>query len=215
MGLTRDDVGGLKYIYRPNNYNVEGAVPGTQVTGGGPGTPAVVGTNGVNTNGVVNALRPGVDKVTFVEAKFASSGFGNFIPITNRYVDYFITNNTLVKQFTQRAQFFAPDILFGAADLGPGVILSRTDTSGWTNNTGINGSPAAIALAGPGVINPTVVITFGKVNEFNFHTFPFIFEPQRGSFGLAWGAFDGTTNKPFLFPQGANIEALEQRVLRP
>lgn len=34
-GLTRDDVGGLRYLYRPNNFNVESAPPNTRVISGG------------------------------------------------------------------------------------------------------------------------------------------------------------------------------------
>jgi len=208
-GLTRDDVGGLRYLYRPNNYNVESPIPGLTRTGGVPGSP--VDPSATN-NTVATALRPGVDKITFVEAKFESGGFGNFIAITNRYVDYYFTNNVLVKTTTERAQLFAPDILFSAADIGPGGQILRTDTSGWTNNTSINGSPAAPALAGPGVINPTAVITFGKTIDVNVNTPLFLYEHQVVP-GYVWGAFDGTTNRPFLFPDGATIQDLENRVL--
>jgi len=211
-GLTRDDVGGLRYLYRPQNYNVEAPIPGTILTGGIPGTPY----NGTLTNlTAVTALRPGVDKVSFVEAKFDST-FGNFISITNQYVDYYVTNNVLVKNYTERAQLFSPDILFAAADIGfDNIAISRTSTAGWTNNTGLNGSPDAFALAGPGVINPVIVLTFNKVGQININgSTPgsFLFEP--GAFvGYVWGAFDGTTNRPFLFPQGASIEELENQVL--
>src|SRR2546429_2356326 len=78
-GLTRDDVGGMKYIYRAVNYNVENpspnaftgiGVPGVSGGGGSPwAIPTPPPTNAppgtvVTNNFITTALRPGIEKVT-------------------------------------------------------------------------------------------------------------------------------------------------------
>jgi len=208
-GLTRDDIGGLRYLYRPNAYYVEAPLPGTTLANGAPGSPV----DPSNTNAVITAVRPGVDKLTFVEAKF-DSVVGPFIGVTNRYVDYYVTNNTLVKEYTQRILNVAPDILFSSADFGAALLI-RTDTTGWANNEALNRSPVAPPLSGPGVITPPVVITFGKRGAFLINdnsSAQFLFEAGAVQ-DLLWGAFDGTTNRPIVFPNGASIDALQQQVL--
>jgi hypothetical protein len=229
VGLTRDDVGGLRYLYRPNNYNIENLIPGT--TGGGfggggsgsPWTPVTGGgtNNPTGTNSFVNAaLRPGVDHITFQQAKYDSVQ-GVFVTVTNTYQDTFLTNSSLVTQTTQRV-LTQPDILFSAEDLGldaNGVpIFVRRTIAGptpWVNNNAINGQAA---LDGPGVINGQIVITFNKLGPFLFNFGP---DPNGISFldelsgfpGFVWGSFDGTTNDPVVYPIGSSIQALEQQVL--
>src|SRR5205814_9802520 len=92
VGLTRDDVGGLRYIYRPNNYNIENLIPGTTGSGGGSGgapfSPA--GGGGTNSSAVDLALRPGVDHITFQQAKY-DSVLGFFVTVTNNYQDKYVT----------------------------------------------------------------------------------------------------------------------------
>lgn len=214
-GLTRDDVGGLRYLYRPLNYNTEGLVFSNSVSSGGiPWTPV----GGSGTNFINEALRPGVDKITFVEGK-NDSEFGPFIPVTYTYRDYYVTNNHLLKQ-SLRATLNRPDIIFSADDLEPlstggsPVIFRRTDTSGWANNSALNGQAGR---AGPGVIQPQIEITINTIGPHLFnYDFPdgidFLFE-ENGSAGFNWGSFDGTTNAPVVYPVGSTIEALEQQVL--
>ena len=206
-GLTRDDIGGLRYLYRPQNYNVERPVTGTTFSGGAAGTPVDPSTS---TNAPITALRPGVDKITFTEAKYDSI-FGPFITITNRYVDYFVTNNTLVKQYTQRILTNGPDILFAAADLGA-ALIARSTTTNWLNQDALNGTTV---LAGPGVIGPGSVIVLGARRDFLVNdnsSAQFLFE--SGATRLAiWGSFDGTTNRPIVYPNGASIDAIESQVL--
>src|SRR5207245_5534473 len=61
IGLSRDDMGGLRYLYNTNNIKFETSPPGVQGTG-------------TNSGGFVDgALRPGVAKSTFVPHAFASS----------------------------------------------------------------------------------------------------------------------------------------------
>ncbi len=220
-GLTRDDIGGLRYLYRPNNYNTEDLVPGTTLsaTGGSPWWP--VGTTPTNAAAVGVALRPGVDHITFVQAQYDST-FGNFITITNQYQDTYISNNVAYTQTTQRI-LTQPDILFTAEDLGLDaggnpIIMRRTFAGApvWINNSAINGQAA---LAGPGVINGQIVLSFSKLGPYIFNAGPFedgqVFLDEFNSFGsgFIWGSFDGTTNAPIVYPSGTSIMELEQYVL--
>ena len=144
-GLTRDDFGGLRYLLRFNNYNVERLAPGVtlvpQPVNGvfgpsssfgsflfGPGgiqfsSPwGPTGTNGGFTNGsgtnvlVTTALRPGIGKVSFQKVLFDSLLYST-LNVTNMFTDTVITNGISTNQLVQRVQTL-PDILFTAADLG-------------------------------------------------------------------------------------------------
>jgi hypothetical protein len=217
-GLTRDDVGGLRYIYRPTNRNIEDLIPGTTGAGlsGEPWGPP--GGGGV-TNAVVGvALRPGVDRITFREAEYDSL-FGNFITITNQYQDSFITNGTQVAQTTERI-LVQPDIIIVAADLGVvdevPVAIGRTVAAApeWVNNDALNGQSV---LPGPGIIAGPIVLAFSKVGPHMFNQglpgAAFLDEFNSLGSGFIWGSFDGTTNAPFVYPVGSSIQELEQQIL--
>lgn len=221
-GLTRDDVGGLRYLYRPTNYNVEDLVPGTTGSGGSSGgSPwGTVGGSGTNNVAVGVSLRPGVDHIIFKQGQYDSL-LGNFITLTNQYQDTYVTNYTLVTQTTQRI-LTQPDILISAEDLGltvggNPVRVRRTTAASpvWINNNALNGQAA---LAGPGVIAGQVVLLFNKLGPFNFNAGPFadgqtfLMEFNSGS-GFVWGSFDGTTNAPVVYPIGSSIQELEQQIL--
>jgi hypothetical protein len=224
VGLTRDDVGGLRYLYRPTNYNIEDLIPGT--TGGGlfigggggdpwapPGGGGGGGGFGGSNNVVTVALRPGVNHITFQQGQYDSL-FGNFITLTNQYQDTYVTNSTLATQTTERI-LTQPDILFAAEDIGLTTIGTpvgwvRTDTSGWINNDALNGQAA---LAGPGVISPQIVITFSKIGPWLYNDPSFVDESNPLITGFVWGSFDGTTNAPIVYPIGSSIQDLERQVL--
>ncbi len=212
-GLTRDDAGGLRFMYsgsgRYANYHIEGLV-GT-VTAAGIGQPW--DPPGTNTNTIVTtALRPGVDKITFTEAKY-DSVLGAFVTFTNTFTDYYVTNGTLQSQLVSRT-ISAPDILFTAADLGingPGApaLFGRTDTTGWVNNATTN---SASLTAGPGNIAPPITITYSELGPYQTVSGSTLTE-ANASVGLWWGSFDGTTNTPVVYPVGMSIQDLEQMVL--
>ncbi len=221
-GLTRDDVGGLRYLYRPSNYNTETLVPGSIGSANSPWTPIGQTNIAVNT-----ALRPGVDKITFQLVNF-NSELGRLSPaITQTYTDVFVTNSALVTQTIQRSFTNAPDILFAADDLAIGaggfpLAALRTAATGgnWQNNDGINGQ---VALAGPGqiqapgtaagVVTP-ITITFNKVGPFVINQFPnFLDELNIISTGFIWGSFDGSTNPPTVYPDGTSLRDIELQVL--
>ncbi len=232
-GLTRDDVGGLRYLYRPENINMETlttnavlaplggggtGVIGSDSTGGSPwGAPTsgvTTTTNATTTTTVTNApvdpvLRRGIDKLRLFRVDFDSM-VGSWKTLTYRYQDSYITNNSTRSQLVQRT-LNGPDILFGAGDLGvtPDSIPWRiARTINFVNNDAINGS---ITLPGPGTLTPGTVITLSKVGPFLANT------PEGGEVDgqkfWAWGSYDGTTNAPVVYPVGTSIKALEALIM--
>lgn len=215
-GLTRDDVGALRYLYirSKNNSYVEtlvaGATNGLASSGGSPwGTVS-------GSNVLVNvALRTGIDKLQFKLFR-ADSVFSGFPTVTNTFTDTYFTNNfKQVKQSFQRVVNL-PDILFAAGDLGLDsggnpIIEGRTLADGnWTNNAALN---SVILTAGPGQINGGIVITFSKLGPYIFNqTSAFLDQANTAGIGLVWGSFDGTTNAPTIYPVGTTIQDREQMV---
>lgn len=224
-GLTRDDVGGLRYLYRTNNVNVEtlltnalqapiSAKEGTYLLGASSTSPwaappGLVFTNVTGTNAapVLQALRPGVDKFNFTRVDF-DSYIGVWLPLTNVYVDYYITNSARYKQLIQRS-LARPDILFSAADLGitaDGFPVFFSRTSGWVNQDTINGV-SGLALDGPGLIVPPLDCTFSKLGQ------SIINIPEGGEadgiVDVWWASYDGTTNAPVVYPVGTSIQTIE------
>lgn len=183
--LTRDDVGGLRYLLRRDNKVQEPLVTG--VTGVGANTSNFVGV----------ALRGGIDKLTFTRLPLDSLSH-QFLVVTNCYADIYYTNDVAVTQSVQRV-VRAPDILFRAQDLGGTVYhfsepelpaagffpnrFDRSDTSYWLNNSALN-NPAN--FGGPGVIPPGAVITFSKLGRYFANP------------GPHWGSFDGSEAYPFV-----------------
>ncbi len=221
-GMTRDDVGGLRYIYRNNNYNVEGFLTNaTGTLGGGPwgappGTTNAVGTNALGNNAVVNVgLRTGLGKVKFVRVDYDSL-FGFFEPFTNYWTDTVITNSGTISQNLERP-LAAPDILFDAADLQLGDANNLLIGLGYTspalqNNDAVNG----IAFqAGPGVMQPGFVLTFNAVEAIWWNTIGFDNQDELTAFRVNfWGTFDGSTNEPVVYPVGTSISDVERLVLQ-
>ncbi|MBM3878208.1 MAG: hypothetical protein FJ387_00555 [Verrucomicrobia bacterium] len=227
-GLTRDDVGGLRHIYQFRNYNVESVatnavvapvgttVPGNGMLTGGSGSPwgapggtNVAGTNIFGTNVLVNiALRPGIDKLTFVRLD-NDSLTGLWLTQTNVWRDQYITNFALRSQVLQRT-LARPDIVFTASDLGLAIYvplwLSRTIP--FVSQDTINGIET---LSGPGLITPPIEITYTKLGPDLLHVGP---GGQTDAFiDIWWSSYDGTTNAPVVYPDGTLIRELEARVL--
>lgn len=184
-GLTRDDVGGLRYIYHPENVNVEqapGDATGDQAGGfaiggsitqndspwGLPGgvnggiTNAAVGggTTSTNSTFIYVGPRPGVDRLQFQHINFDNLSSNQLFVI--RYPETIITNFNgsvrKVKQVVTRT-VTRPDILFSAADLpAPGATPSLYAYSRlpvFFNNGNLH-SAATDPQAGPGNIATSV-----------------------------------------------------------
>ncbi|MFO1499408.1 MAG: hypothetical protein U1G07_13600 [Verrucomicrobiota bacterium] len=235
-GLTRDDVGGFRYIYRHNNFNTEAAPTNTfgaglgAVSSGGSSSPwsiPVIGTNtggatipGASTNFVNVGLRPGVGKITLVRHT-SDSQLGPFDSNIVTYADTYVLNGREINQNLIRA-FNAPDILFDAGDLqggdgdqafpiGAALAVPWPTLANGTQNYGPGTIPPA---DGP---NPGWVFTLNSVGPaiYNIILNGVYFVSEINNFGrfFQWGSFDGSATNPLVYPLNTSIESLEAFVL--
>lgn len=163
LGLTRDDIGGLRFLLSRTNRVVERLLPG------------VVGVDSGTSNIVNNALRGGVEKLSFIRLPLNSQS-NHFTCITNVFQDVYFKSNVACTQLVQRV-VSQPDILFTAEDMDVSFHASassgsfgtdrvtRTGTGHWENNCSINGQPGA---GGPGVIHPGVRFAFNRLGRLAF-----------------------------------------------
>jgi hypothetical protein len=237
--LTRDDVGGLRYLYNTNNLVTERLINtgNSTITRGitagnnglSPWTIVFGPTNLVSTNSLLftnnpfggtnlvdTAIRPGIDRISFVRVNFDSLIGQGFAAVTNIYTDRFITNAKYFTQPLQRA-IFQPDFLFVAADLGlfgnpqTPIPTTRTGTAGWVNNDAINGRANQ---GGPGVITPPIRFSFTDQFPYFDNTTPLFLDDltdQTAFLSGAWGSFDGSTNAPIVYPEflGLSLEQIQ------
>lgn len=181
-GLTRDDVGGLAYLLRTNNLNLERLLPDV---------------HGADTNAAayaIEALRGGVNHITFVPHDYDSLIGQFFSPFTNRYTDTYITNGTVYQQQVERV-ITQPDVVFGVGDFNtadmPPTRVVRTDTINWFS--------LPDAVPGPGVIRPQVEITFVKPKP-SVQTSDSQPDALSQVIDYCWASFDGSTNAPLAYP---------------
>jgi len=183
VGFTQDDVGGLRYLLASNNINFEGLLPDIH----GAGTNAVSFVNG--------ALRPGIEKLTFIRQDYDSI-LGRATPITNDFTDTYFTNGVAMRQQLQRV-IAQPDFLFSATNTGEYVPLVPnyvcTGTANWWNSASYTGS----TNNGPGVIRPPITIAFNK-SVYLVGTSDGYLDSSTSA--NLWGSFDGTTNAPIAYP---------------
>jgi hypothetical protein len=239
-GLTRDDVGGLRYIYRRSNFNNENA-PTNSVLGGsgavvagGSSSPWTIpnyGTNTAGTGGTVIpgqgtnivdlALRPGIGKVQFVHM-IEESQIGSFISNTVSWVDTFITNGVARSQNLVHTAT-APDVLFDAGDINggdtgspPGAFpFALVGSVAWqsTGNGTTTYGPGTIPPAGAG---PALTYTFNDTGPTYWNVFqgsPLLSEANALLRFFLWGTFDGSAADPIVYPQTESIQAIEQMVI--
>jgi hypothetical protein len=144
------------------------------------------------------AWRPGVEKITF--ARQPSDRWSRrFRPFSYHFTDVYLKNNVLMQQRAER-EIRQPDFLFCAADTGGNnsnsftPLIIRTSTSNWLNNAFGNRNTNG---EGPGVIQPSIKITFHKLGAW-------VLTDDSGSPGEidneGWGSFDGSTNLPVVYP---------------
>ncbi|HEU5122857.1 MAG TPA: hypothetical protein VFW05_02200 [Verrucomicrobiae bacterium] len=179
-GLTRDDVGGVRYLLRKDNVNFERLPAGTQTF---PRTAR-------------GDWRPGVEKIKFMRQAL-NRRQNRFVPLsTFGIVD--VVNHGLIKRQIVFRKTKKPDIIFSTADLGetnPQWIpfYTQTGTDRWINNSKKNtGSRTNL---GPGVIQGTARITFHKLGEFVQSSGTTVSRE-----GWAWGSFSESTNPIVAFP---------------
>lgn len=218
-GLTRDDVGGLRYIYRPSNYNQEAFTTGTLFgAGAGGGSWSVVNPLATNNPAATNLsfVRPGVDKIRFVKTQYDSLVGTTYPGATNDYTASVLLNGQSL-QIQARRVALAPDFLFTAGDQ-LNSVLSRTEppyvASPLVGGAGGANGPGVVDIAS-GNLNANIAIAFNKVGV--------LFQLGFGSFlreseaiqeqQFVWGSFDGSTNPPIIYPNFLSITELEQIVL--
>ncbi len=234
-GLTRDDAGGLRYLYHPQNRNYEGAPAGSirgsvSTSGGGGGGSAAlespwtvagssgqVGTTAVgtpattpNTLQLVNlGVRAGVDKVRFVKVNTDPVLRQNARQAAVTYTEVVSSNGVIVRQVVSRV-LARPDILISARDLG---VANYVPVIGALVQPGFVNTGAALdgAAEGPGNIEPQSGYTFSKVGVHSLNRGNT--DEQDGQPGNLWGSFDGSTNAPVLYPTGSKLADLEAAAL--
>lgn len=231
--LTRDDIGGLRYIYRKNNYNNEG-LPASAFGGVGGGSVwSPVTTNVVAPGAVVPdfILRQGVDKIRFIK-RSSDTLLGNFYtPITNSFTSVYITNGVAISQRLSR-QVGSLDYIVttlgesggGPGDTGSG-LLQRSNL-GYVNsqnqppvangestfNQSQNG-PGYMVMANVGDTVFSGSVQFVKVGPSGQASGGFFVNERLMTPNARWASFDGTTNAPVIYPSGTSIKAIEDLVL--
>jgi hypothetical protein len=231
-GLTRDDAGGLRYLYHPANRNYEGAPAGSfrgsAATGGGGasaalespwtvagssgqvGTTAVGTTTTSNTLQLVNlAVRAGVDRVRFVKVNTDPVLRQNARQAAVTYPEVVSSNGVVIRQVVSRI-LARPDILISARDLG---VINYVPILGGLVQPGFVNTGATLdgAAEGPGNIEPQSGYTFSKVGVYSLNRGNT--DEQDGQPGNIWGSFDGSTNAPVLYPIGTKLADLEAAAL--
>lgn len=187
-GLTRDDVGGLRFLYHPGTVAVEtlptGATaksltPVDVISNGGGGNGWVPsygvgfagGTNAVVGTVVNQAVRRGVDKIRFVRGDIGNPLLASFKrPVVVRYTDSYSTNGIAgnFRNQTVERQMTTPDIIFSAGDLGTGdpgaaipIAVRRTVGQTFVNNSQINSMNNATTGSEVAPLGPGTIDTGG------------------------------------------------------
>jgi hypothetical protein len=231
-GISRDDAGGLRYLYRPENINFESSpadgVRGSGIISGGGGSlgspwtivsSGGIGTNTVGTGGgttrplVVQGVRAGVDKVTFVRVDTDPVLRVSPIPVVLSYPELVISNGIVISQIVSRT-LARPDLLFSAAeggvDAGGEPLVGTYGQPTYVNN----GVTLDAQAEGPGVIEPFGGgYTFNKIGPHMLNAGNS--DEEDGVQGFVWGTYDGSTNMPVVFPVGTRLQDIEDALLFP
>lgn len=166
------------------------------------------------------ALREGIEKINFVRQDFDSLLGQAWTPITNIYTLTAVTNFTPFVQTFYRV-VTQPDFLITGRDLafGPNFPLNNSSVLRSTPNYYTN--LVSAGHGGPGILQPGITLTFNTVGPLYFNTGPFFIFPDgtagfaqtNSFFNFQWGSFDGTTNDPVVYPNGASLANLEAQVV--
>jgi hypothetical protein len=157
-------------------------------------------------------LYQGIGHMQFVKTSYDSLLGQFYLPITNNYTVTLVINHQSIRQTFQRV-VTTPDFLFSAADLLPGPAADNNDNIPWTRNITFDQSTIGAGLAGPGVINPSSTITYTKVGPVFQNVGTASLSLSSASRYFLWGSFDGSTNDPVVYPNGASIANLANQVL--
>jgi hypothetical protein len=220
LGLTRDDVGGLAYLYNRYNLAYETVDSNSVVQGFGDSTWTPVSTNNVTTasNGFAGIMG-GIGKVSYVKVAYDSLIGSAFSPHSYSFSIPVVTNGGFrMLQVTRTVT--QPDIIFAAGDLT--VVPNAATPDNYPNPYERSFGFIASTLAGQSnapvlnaVISPQEVITFNNVTGVYFNeSTSFLSSDQYLLYPtLLWGYFDGTTNAPIVFPDSASSTQLIKQIL--
>jgi hypothetical protein len=167
------------------------------------------------------AVRQGIDKVSFVRRDFDPLLSRFFRPVTNDFeVVAQNTNNVRYVEHFRRI-ITRPDILVAAGDDGLTALpfvetVDHTTAATIPNFNASQVPPNPIPTAGPGTIEGPagggpMVLTFNKVGPTYFNSATSFFGEADSIFYYQWASFDGSTNAPFLYPNGSSLAELEQQ----
>ena len=228
-GLTRDDAGGLRYLYHPANRNYEAAPAGSirgsfSTSVGGSfaslespwtiaGSGGVVGTAAIGTTTASNVLqlvnlgvRAGVDRVRFVKVNLDPVLRQNPRQEVVTYPEMVNSNGIVIRQVVSRL-IARPEILISARDLG--VIDNYAPVAFEFSPVTFQNTGATLdaAAEGPGNIEPLSSYTFSKLGVYSLQFGNT--DEKDGQPGNIWGSFDGSTKPPILYPIGSKLSDLE------
>ena len=215
LGFTRDDMGGLQFLYKKSNYAFQGLDSNSVVEPFGNSTYEAVNTTNAIT-GISNfvGVVGGVEKITFVKVSFDSQLGTAFTPVTYHYTIPSVTNSRL-SQLSVTRTITTPDILFTTAFLvtsGPPITdLELTRTGTFIATTYV--SPG-LGMT-PSTIDPQELIVLNNAGPLYYAYNP-LFLDYYDYFDYPvfnWGSFDGSTNPPVVFPEGSSLAELEAQVL--
>jgi hypothetical protein len=218
LGITRDDMGGLRYLYRQNNYNYERLDANSYVDTNGIfsafSTAETTNTLVTGWSGTVG----GVEKITFLKVAYDSYvGGTNFPTNTTHYTLSILTNFSQRKLQVWRTNT-APDIVFSSANLLDGAnSTDRPFTNGYGLSPATTNRSMLVAANAPDpyfehaeVFHPSMIVSFNNVGPIYYNENPnfmggsaFFLYPY-----FQFGKFDGSTNAPVAFPLGTSVGAL-------
>jgi hypothetical protein len=228
-GLTRDDVGGIKYLLNTNTLALEDLtqIPGFDTNGAAVDNGLVgwigwQGTTNVLTNVVTTSnfwtpiilaaqtnqsnffavgIRGGVNKIHFTEVAYDSLLGTAFTPITNLFHDVVIASNHMYAQKYSR-DVLVPDIVFVADHLG--FNAEGTAPVLLTNSALVTVNNDLInglsTEGGPGAITGPVQLTFNTDMGGLFNSTPYFLDEQWSTLGVRWASFDHTPRPPVIYP---------------
>lgn len=179
--LTRDDIGGLRYLYSATNVNFESLLEDVHGIG-------------VASNSFVKwALRPGIEKLTFVRQDYDALLDRAYAPLTNQYLDSFIVNGQLHTQPVERV-VTEPDFVFSVAEVEDSDAVPRLQLLNWTGTTNWLKTTTSETALGPGIIRPRIFLRYYGLSPSVESEVLFIGVDDR-----RWGSFDGRTNAPIVY----------------
>jgi len=215
LNLTRDDFGGLRWLYRRNHLLSESIDPNSTFTSAGSSAFGLSGFIGL-TNAANPTFFGGVEKVTFVKIPYTGA---TFTPVTYNYSKLAIVNGQQTTvQFTRFIT--QPDIIFSAADL---IVRAVPFADPAVARSASFLAPPIVSLGGlgnngpgplPNVILPLQSVTFNNANQIIWNeSTAFLSDNSVVETNFTLGSFGSSSAPPIVFPNGASIIELENQIL--